>query len=84
MRMRLSGRKARGTKAADEEEEEEVFTFVDMLRRGGLRAEEGETEEREERQSSPLGHHFSPINLCRRQEPRSSFNKKKKKIKKIP
>lgn len=36
-----------------------------MLRRGGLRVEKGETEEREERQSSPLGHHFSQINLCR-------------------
>lgn len=33
-----------------------------MLGRGGLCAEKGETEEREERQSSPLGHHFSQIN----------------------
>lgn len=42
-----------------------AFTFVNMLCSGGLRVEKGETEEREERQSSPLGHHFSRINLCR-------------------
>lgn len=47
-----------------------------MLRRDGVRVEKGETEEREERQSSPLGHHFSPINLCSLREPRRSFKKK--------
>lgn len=36
----------------------EGLTFVHMLCRGGLGVERGETEEREERQSSPLGHHF--------------------------
>lgn len=55
-----------------------TFTFVDMLCHGGLSEEKGEPEEREERQSSPLGHHFSQINLCRLQEPRRSFKKKKK------
>lgn len=62
------------------------FTFVDMLCRGGRRVEKGETEEREERQSSPLGHHFSQINLCRLQEPRGSVHthKKKKKSLKSP
>lgn len=36
-----------------------AFTFVDMLGRRVLRGEEeGEKEESEERQSSPLGHHF--------------------------
>ena len=49
------------------------FTFVDMLGRGALRAEKGEPEEREEPQSSPLGHHFSQMNLCRLQEPGGSF-----------
>lgn len=52
----------------------QVSTFVDMLCRGGLGVEKGETEEREERQSSPLGHHFSQINLCRLQEPREKLS----------
>lgn len=60
----------------------EGLTFVYMLCRGGLRVERGETEEREERQSSPLGHHFSRINLCRLQEPGRRFQKKERKKKK--
>ena len=48
-----------------------VLTFVDMLRRGRRGVEKGEEEEREERPCSPLGHHFSKINICRLQEPRS-------------
>lgn len=47
-----------------------ALTFVDMLGRGGRGVEKGEEEEREERPCSPLGHHFSKINLCRLQEPR--------------
>ena len=61
-----------------------AFTFVDMLCRGGLRVEKGETEEREERQSSPLGHHFSQINLCRLQEPPEKLVYKKKSLKSPP
>lgn len=45
-------------------------TFVDMLCGGAVRAEKGETEETEEPQSSPLGHHFSQTNLCSLQESR--------------
>lgn len=41
-----------------------MCTFVDMLGRRAPRAQKGETgEEREEQQSSPLGHHFSRINV---------------------
>lgn len=57
------------------------LTFVDMLGRG---VEEGETEEREEPQSSPLGHHFSQINLCRLREPWRTFKKEKGKRKRNP
>ncbi|KAJ7994667.1 hypothetical protein DPEC_G00251850 [Dallia pectoralis] len=39
-----------------------------MSRHGVRWVKQGETEEREEQPGSPLGHHFSKINVCRRSE----------------